>query len=225
MAEKLANTQNIVDVEEFKSGTVILKDGSLRQIIMVSGVNFSLKSAEEQGIITLAYQNFLNSVDFPLQIMIHSRKLNIEKYLADLDRRGEEEKSPILQSQIREYREFIGSFVKDNAIMEKTFFVVVPWHPITLSVGGSGRFLSSLPFLKKDKAKEAEAAEQGAAKKAATFEENLAQLKQRVGQVVEGLSSVGLETLVLNDEQLVELFYNLYNPGVVEKKDVAETKE
>lgn len=214
MPGNLANTQDLVPIEEVREGTVVLKNGDLRQILIVGGINFSLKSEAEQNIITQGYQNFLNSVDFPLQIIIHSRKLNIERYLSSLDERQGQETSGLLRDQITEYREFIRKFVNENAIMSKTFLVVVPFTPIGLP--GKDTISGMFPFGKKGPAADA----QHQAAKQADFEHNLAQLKQRMARVAEGLIAIGLEAVPLNDEQLVELFYNFYNPGTVEKESV-----
>ena len=185
---------------------------------MVGGLNFALKSETEQNIITSSYQNFLNSLDFPLQIIIHSRKINIEKYLVDLEERGQKEQSALLQSQIGEYKEFVAGFVKENDIMAKTFFIIVPWAPIALpSKDTVSKFL---PFLNKNK-KGGAAEEEAARQQQQDFEQNLSQLKQRVGQVVEGLRAIDLEAEVLNDEQLIELYYNFYNPETIEKKGLS----
>jgi type IV secretory pathway VirB4 component len=206
-----ANSQTLVEIEGVKDGIVILKTGELRRIVMVGGLNFALKSESEQNIITQGYQEFLNSLSFPLQILIHSRKINIEKYLATLDGRRAEEKSGLLQDQITEYQEFIRSFVSDNAIMEKTFFVVIPFLPISLP--SKDTFTNLIPFFKKS---EAQKTESQAALDAA-FEEAKAQLTQRVSQVVEGLTVLGLDAEPLEDDAVVELFYNFYNPESVEK--------
>lgn len=218
---QFANSQDLVALKEIRDNTLILKDGSFRQVIMVSGVNFSLKSEEEQNVITTSYQNFLNSVDFSIQIVVHSRKINIEKYLSDLEVRAEEEVSPLLQNQIREYKTFIQEFIQGNAIMEKTFLVIIPWHPVALPSGGSGNPLSFLPFFKKDKAAE----EKVKTEQEHSFEESLGQLKQRVEQIISGLNAIGLETVVLSNEELIELCYNLYNPGTTEKKDISIPQE
>ena len=132
MPKDFANSQDLVFLDEVRDSTIVLKDGTMRQVVMVSGINFSLKSEGEQSAITAGYQNFLNSLDFPIQIIIHSRKINIEKYLSDMDARMREEQSPLLQNQISEYREFVRKFVEENAIMGKSFLVVVPYaarHP------------------------------------------------------------------------------------------------
>ncbi|MEK7608373.1 MAG: hypothetical protein AAB495_02245, partial [Patescibacteria group bacterium] len=119
MATDFANSQTLVEIADIRNNTVILKDGTLRKVLIVGGVNFSLKSQQEQDLITGAYQNFLNSLDFPFQTIIHSRKINIQKYLDDLEKRRVEEPSPLLQNQIAEYREFVHQFIQENAIMEK----------------------------------------------------------------------------------------------------------
>lgn len=216
MPKEFGNAQDLVVIEDIKENTVILKSGSLRQVIMVSGVNFALKSEAEQNIITQAYQNFLNGLDFQLQILIHSRKVNIEKYLEKLEEFGSKETSPILQNQAGEYREFIRGFVQKNAVMEKTFLVVVPFFPLSLPSKGS--IIKFIPFLNKGKNKEAE--EKAREEAAANFAENQAQLKQRVSQVLEGLFAIGLEAVVLGDEQLIGLFYNFYNPESVEREKI-----
>ncbi len=213
MANSLGNTQDLVEVDHIQDGVVVLKDGSLRQIIMVGGINFSLKSEQEQNLITRAYQDFLNGLSFPIQIVIHSRKINIERYLNKLEEHKNGETSGLLQDQISEYQAFVRQFVSDHAIMEKTFFAVVSYHPVSLPMPSAGA-LSFLPFLKRKPGEQAA----DAAKKAALLKENLTQLSQRVNQVREGLNSIGLESLVLNDEQLTELFYNFYNPETVEKE-------
>ncbi len=218
MAQNFANTQDLVAVEQIKDGVVVLKNGSLRQIIMVGGINFSLKSEQEQNLLTRAYQDFLNGLNFPIQIVIHSRKINIERYLGTLEERKAQEISGLLQDQITEYQSFIRQFVSENAIMEKTFFVVATFYPTNISnLPGSAKILGFLPFLKK---KDAAPAPSATATDQVLLKENLTQLSQRVNQVIDGLQAIGLTALALNDEQLVELFYNFYNPETVEREKV-----
>lgn len=217
MPNNFANAQNLVAIREIRDGVLVLTSGELRQVLIVGGINFSLKSDAEQNLITGAYQNFLNSLNFSLQILIHSRKINIDRYLSTLDERRDQEKSGLLQDQIAEYQSFIREFVHDNAIMRKVFLVVVPFTPVSLPSRES--VLGFLPFLKKNaapdpKVKEAEDT---------SFRESAAQLSQRVSQVTDGLRAIGLEVEPLNDEQLVELFYNFYNPESVEKEKAASS--
>lgn len=212
MPGNLANAQDLVMVKDIKQGAVILKNGGMRQVVMVGGTNFSLKSAAEQNVLTSGYQYFLNSLTFPIQIIIHSRKINIQNYIDLLNERKGAETTPLLKNQIEEYADFVGSFVQQNAIMQKSFFVVVPFIPV--SMPGKSSFLSFLPFGKSNKTDQAKQDEEH------SFNEALGQLKQRTAQVVEGLGVVGLEAVVLSDESLTELFYNFYNPETTEKKGV-----
>ncbi len=214
---------DLVAIQEIKEDTVVMKDGGMRQIIMVGGVNFALKSESEQSIMTQAYQNFLNGIDFPLQVVIHSRKVNIDKYVESLLARKDAESSPLLQNQIQEYAEFIKGFVQKNAIMEKVFLIVIPFYPITFlpskkTTSGILSFFGKKKPDEKEVAKDDEEAER-------VFGENLAQLSQRTSQAMSGLLGIGLETTVLNNEQLVELFYNFYNPQTVEREHVPMPQE
>jgi type IV secretory pathway VirB4 component len=208
-----ANSQDLIAVKNIRDGTLVLNNGTLCQIIMVGGINLSLRSEMEQNAITGSYQDFINSLDFSIQFIVHSRKINIQKYLDLLEKRRSEEGSALLQSQIAEYREFIEGFVKDNAIMRKIFLAVVPYYTSIVSSGsGIGGFLpfrGKKPAPQKDTASEEE------------FQKNLTSIRQRVSQVIEGLHTIGLETKVLEDDELVELLYNFYNPGTVEHEKKA----
>jgi type IV secretory pathway VirB4 component len=220
--DEFGNSLDLVNIKEIRDNTVIMKDGGLRQIIMVGGVNFALKSETEQGILTQGYQNFLNGIDFPLQIIVHSRKVNIDKYVDELLARKEIEESPLLQSQIDEYVEFVKGFVQKNAIMEKTFLIVVPFYPAGL-LPTKKTAMRFMPFLNKKQNKVQEAKDTEEAER--IFRENLAQLTQRVSQVSNGLFGMGLEVTVLSDEALIELFYNFYNPQTVERRGMSLPKE
>ncbi|MDP1689318.1 MAG: hypothetical protein Q8L47_04290 [bacterium] len=205
--EESLPTQDFIAISEIKNDVVYLKTGGLRKILLVSGINTELKSEEEQNTIFSLFQNFLNGVDFPLQLVVHSRKLNIENYLEFLDSRRLIESNELLKSGIEEYIEFIKSFVQDNAIMTKNFFIVVSYDPLISSA--STGLLNSLPFIgKRDAKSEEEKSEQ----------ENIAQLNQRSEQVIASIRAVGLRAIALNNTELTELFYNLYNPETVEKK-------
>lgn len=219
MPKDFGNSLDLLDIAEIRQSTVIMKNGDLRQIVIVGGINFALKSQEEQDILTSSYQNFLNSMDFPIQIVIHSRKINIGKYLEFLGSRMDQEEAELLKNQISEYREFIRNFIQSNPIMTKTFLVIIPWSPMNLGVSASG-ISKYLPFFKKTKAEEAKAEQKSAEDKEREFQENTNQLKQRVLQVTVALQNIGLEVKTLDDEQLIELFYNLYNPQTVEKEEV-----
>lgn len=215
--EEARSTQELVDIDYVNNGVVVLKNGALRQILLVSGINFDLKSEEEQGLIMNAFQNFLNSLHFSVQFFVHSRRLNIVSYLQALERRRGEETNELLQNQIDEYIQFIKGFVGDNPIMDKNFFVVVPFDPIRLpgAESAAGKKIFGLFGNKKKSIEstiEREHAEQ----------ENMSQLAQRVDAVVSGLTAVGLRVAALQNEEVLDLFYNLYNPEAVERKGVVK---
>jgi len=213
--EQSIATQQFVDIVEIKNGIVILKNGGMRRVLMVSGINFDLKSEEEQGIVLYAFQNFLNMLDFSMQFVIHSRKMNIDAYLENLKKREEQEENELLRNQISEYSEFIKSFVEQNAVMAKTFFVVVPYDPIQIT-GVATDLLSGLKFWEKKKEKN---------KKDEDGEQKAIQLNQRTEQVTDGLNQIGLRAVALNNEELIELFYNYYNPAKIERKELKIAKE
>jgi type IV secretory pathway VirB4 component len=219
LKQEAGNSQDLVDIKEIRGNVVMLKDGSLRQIVMVGGVNFALKSETEQNLMIQAYQSFLNGVDFPLQILVHSRKVNIDDYLATLLKRKESESSPLLQNQIEEYVAFIKGFIEKNAIMEKTFLMVIPFYPMANIAGASKTVSGFFPsFGKKAAPKAADPAADEEIER--TFKEIVAQLNQRTSQVINGIGGIGLDVTILENEELIELFYNFYNPQTVEREKI-----
>ncbi len=214
MATTKKSTQDIVPVKEVRDGVVILKDNSLRMIIMVSSMNFALKSSEEQTAIILQYQNFLNSLDFSLQFLIQSRNLNVDPYIETLSKRESEQVNELLKVQTKEYIEFVREFVTATKIVNKNFYVIVPYSPNILEGGKKTAFDFAKSFLKKEKQIKVTPQE--------TFEEHKLQLQQRGNAVLQGLSRIGLRGVPLNTEELIELFYGLYNPGEGEKGKIPE---
>lgn len=213
MAEQTQASQQFVAVERIADGVVYLKHGGLRRIVMVNGVNFDLKSEEEQNLILNGFQNFLNTLDFSTQFFIHSRKVNIDRYLAKMGERKEQEENELMKIQIDEYINFIKTFVEQNDIIAKTFFVVVPYDVSTTMEDAKG-MLGIFSKKKKDDGSERR-----------NVEEHIQQLNQRVDDVIAGLEQMELRGAALEDEELTELFYNLYNPELVEKKELAIARE
>ena len=209
MATASNTTQSFVPIKEVKDGIAVLKDGSLRAVLMVSSLNFALKSDDERQSIIYQFQNMLNSLDFSIQIYLQSRRLDIRPYLALLEERQKEVIEELLKVQIREYIEFVKSFTEANNIMTKSFFVVVPYAPAIISGKGG---LPSIPGLgkKKDKA-------QMKKQDASLFEENRTQLEQRIAVVEQGLTRSGLRAARLGTDEIVELFYKIFNPGETDK--------
>ncbi len=206
MAISARASQEFVPIKEIQDGIVVLKDGGLRGILMASSVNISLKSEDEQTAIIMQFQNFLNTLDFSLQISVQSRKYDVTSYIATLEEKLRDQTEPLLKIQTQEYIQFIQNFTEDVNIMTKHFFVVVPYTPATLS-GQSGGFLDKiLPSSKIEKNKNSE------------FEANKSQLEQRIALVQQGMSRMGVRTVLLKTEEALELYYKIFNPGDAEAK-------
>ncbi|MBI2476332.1 MAG: hypothetical protein HYV67_03760 [Candidatus Taylorbacteria bacterium] len=210
MASPTKATQEFVPVKEVRDGIIILKDGSFRAVLMTSSLNFALKSEDNQNAIILQFQNFLNSLDFSIQLFIESRKLDIRPYLALLEGRYKEQATDLMKVQTREYIEFIKNFTENASIMTKTFFVVVPYAPAPLQAKGGVVELAGKLLTRKE-------AEEKVEKKQDTFEENRSQLLQRLSVVEQGLLRCGIRAVELGTEEVVELFYKIFNPGDTEK--------
>jgi type IV secretory pathway VirB4 component len=204
MPEITPATQQLVEIKDIKDGVVYLKGGGLRRVLMVSGINFDLKSEAEQTLILNSFQDFLNSLDFSVQFFVHSRKVNINSYLETMEERKKEETNELLKIQIEDYIKFVRAFVEENTIITKNFFVVVPYDPIVAVQKAGGIF--SVFSGKKTTGGEI------------SNQANLEQLSRRVDQVINGLEQIGLRVAVLGDDELTELYYNLYNPQLVEKR-------
>ena len=194
--------QQFVPVEEVRDGIAVLKDGTLCMAVLVSSINLSLKSYDEQRATLMQFQNFLNTLDFPIQIVIQSRRYDIRPYILTLQNRLKEQTESLLQVQTREYIQFIESFTDQVNIMRKTFFVVVPYiPPILTQQKGLSKVLS---FFSKS---------QTPAQGVTDFEEQRTQLEERVSVVEQGLSRVGLRVAQLGTEEMIELLYKTFNPG------------
>jgi hypothetical protein len=207
MPTKQETTQNFVPVQEIRDGVVILKNGGMRSIVLASSLNFALKSSDEQSAILLQFQSFLNSLDFSIQIFVQSKKLDIRPYIALLEDRYKEQITELMKMQVREYVEFIKTFVESTNIMSKSFFVVIPYDP-PIMTGSKNPFSSMFPG--KDKGAAAANAD-------AKFQEYRSQLEQRVAVIEQGLVRCGIRAAELGTEEVVELFYKLFNPGETEK--------
>lgn len=197
------STQKYINVEEIKNDLVVLKNKSLRAVLLVSSINFDLKSADEQEAIIGGYQNFINSLDFPVQIMISSKRLNIEPYLELLENKRKTQTSELMRLQISEYSNFIKNITEVSQIMTKQFYVVVPFYPVENLENG---FLDRVMGFFNPTQQIEETVE--------IFETYKNQLWQRVDQISSGLAALGVKSTVLNTEELVELLYSSYNPSI-----------
>ncbi len=196
------STQDFVPISEVRDGVVVLKDGSLRAILLASSINFALKSEDEQTAFIVQFQNFLNSLDFSVQIFVQSRMLDIRPYIATLEVAYKDQLDDLMRIQIREYIEFVESFTEAANIMTKNFFVVVPYSAATINVSKGPASMLSFGRKKTD-----------AAEVNKSFEEQVSQLEQRIGIVQQGLIRTGVRTVQLGTEEAIELLYKLFNPG------------
>lgn len=207
------STQDFVPIKDVRDGIVTLKDGSLRAVILASSLNFSLKSEDERNAILAQFQEFLNSLDFPIQIFIQSRKLDIRPYLALMEQRYKEQVNDLMKIQIQEYIEFVRSFTESTNIMTKNFFIVIPYVPAIITAGAS-KLGSFLPFGKKSAE---DVRSQRKLDQEEQFEENRTQLEQRLSVVEQGLVRCGIRVVKLGTEEVTEFFYKIFNPGETEK--------
>lgn len=199
--------QDFVPVREVRDGIIMLKDGGLRAVLMASSLNFALKSEDEQNAFIVQFQNFFNALDFSVQIYIQSRELDIRPYLATLEDAYKGTLDDLMRIQIREYIQFIRSFVEGANIMTKQFFVVVPYSSAVINTGNKG-ILGSLPFMGSGTTGTG-----GKKTEKDEFEEAVSQLDQRIAVVQQGLIRTGVRTVQLDTEEVVELLYKIFNPG------------
>ena len=186
----MSSTQKLLPIKEIKEGIVILKNGEWRTILMASSVNFALLSPDEQEAIIYQYQNFFNSLDFNIQILVQSRKLNLSGYLKTLEITEEKQESELLRMQAGEYREFIKSLSEMTNLMSKNFYVTVPFYPLMI-----GRKTIS----EED------------------FARYKTQILQRIEYVIAGLRRVGVHSIQLDNESIIELLWSFYNLSETEK--------
>lgn len=196
-----ASTQKYIDIGEIKEDIVVMRDGTMRAVLLVSSINFALKSEDEQNAIISSYVSFLNNISFPLQIIIQSRELNIEEYIIRLKEKEKEQTNELLKMQTGDYIAYIQELVDMSKIMNKRFYIVVPYNP--LSDKQKGFFPKLFDLFRPDatiKMKEK------------VFANRRKEIIRRVDNVMGGLGSMGLSAIQLDTQSLIELYYNTYNP-------------
>ncbi|OGD24701.1 hypothetical protein A2819_03120 [Candidatus Azambacteria bacterium RIFCSPHIGHO2_01_FULL_40_24] len=203
-------TQEFVAIDEIREGIIILKNGGLRAVLMCGSRNLELESIDSQNAVISAYADFVNSFDWPIQIIIHSRKLDINPYLNMLEEKLKTQKNELLKIQTAEYIDFIRNFTTLADIMIKKFYVGIPFDPIESKTEGPIEKITSL--LPKTQSKNILSEEK--------FKEYRSQLLQRVEHTILTLAHVGIKASQLQTDELVELFYNLYNPEELEMKGI-----
>jgi len=221
--KEFLSSQSLVPIDQVREGIAVLKNGALLSILNVSGINFELKSESEQNDIINTWNNFLNNLGFSLQVLVQSRKINISNYINGLREKTQKETNELLKIQIEDYLEFIQNFVDLYSVIRKSFYVVVSYEPVIIKQAGLVKkfgesfrsmlsltrpaFTTSIPLTEDD------------------FNKYQKQLLIRQNNVINGLARIGLAAAPLTTDELIKLFYNLYNPETFEKQKVELPQE
>ncbi len=203
-AKSKSSTLAFVEISEIRDSVIVLRESQMRAILAVSSANFALKSSQEQEIIIGTFQGVLNSLEFPIQILVQSRKLDLNPYIAKLKQLEDQQTNDLLRVKMQEYIEYIKEMLHEVNIMNKDFFVIIGYEPITLSEGLFGRFFRALNPTRIIKQKQED------------FVRNRRTLMGKVDQMASRLSNLDLKVNLLNTEELIALMYNSYNPDTLE---------
>ncbi len=210
-----ASTQSSLLISEIKDGVVVMRDGSLRAVVLVSAINFDLMSQQEQNAAEYSYQGFLNSLHFDIQIVIKSQKIDLDSYLDTLHQKMEDQTNPLLANLMQDYISNIKGLLDEVNIMDKQFFVVVPHFPV--AAVSKDNIVSGLAKIFKP---------QGVITvNSADFEASKTELSQRVQLVASGLTQMGLRAIPLNTQELIDLYYTSYNPDVAANQKLIDASQ
>ncbi len=224
MAKKTANeqantsksTQNSLLISEIKDGVVVMKDGSLRGIILGSAINFDLMSPQEQEAVEFAYQGFINSLHFPIQIVIKSQKIALDGYIEKLEGLHNEQANDLLSLLMEDYIANIRALVEEVNIMDKQFYVVVPYFP-PINVTKSSSLITGI-----------KAALQPTPVITVTeedFHKSKQELAQRMALVASGMGQIGIRAIALGTQELIDLYYGWYNPDVAANEKLIDASQ
>ena len=203
--------QSYLDIAEIKEDVVVLKDGTIRAVLLVSSINFALKSEDEQNAIVQAYMQFLNALDYPIQVVIQSRRMNIDDYLGKLKDAELAQKNELLRNQIVDYRSYIRQLVDLAEIMQKRFYIVIPYDPSMEAQKGFVERLGAIftPMVTIRLTDE-------------RFAKNRTALMLRVNNIIAGLQGMSLSAVMLDTQSLIELYYTVYNPELFETQRMTD---
>lgn len=208
------SAQQYLDISEIKEDVVVMRDGTMRAVLLISSINFALKSEDEQNAIISAYVGFLNNIDFPLQIVIQSRELNIDSYIESLRKKEKEQTNELLKMQTNEYIQYIQELISMSKIMNKRFYIVIPYNPMSdKQKGFASRFLDVLKPATVIRMKD----------KVFNYRKN--ELLRRVDNITSGLNSIGLHSVQLDTQGLLELYYNSYNPETSQNQNLVDVNQ
>lgn len=209
--KKIASTQEFLDIQEIRDDVIILKDGTLRAVLLVSSINFALKGEDEQNAIIQAYVSFLNNLEYYLQIVIQSRRLDIDRYLERLKNREKELTNELLRMQIADYRKYVNELLELGEIMSKKFFIIIPYNPLSdKKKNFFSRLLETFTAPKLIKLK------------TERFLHQRNELIKRVEIIIGSLNSMSLSAVLLDTQGLIELFYNTYNPETSQQEKLED---
>lgn len=207
-------SQKFLDIAEIRDDILILKDGTLRAVLLVSSINFSLKSLDEQNAIVQSYMQFLNGLDYPIQVVIQSRRMNIDNYMRQMQEQEKQMTNDLLKRQIKDYQAFVLQLVKLGDIMQKRFYVVVPLNPASDQGTTQKGFIQRLGEILSPTVS-GKVSEQ-------KFQKMKFDLGLRTNQIIGGLSSMSLNAVQLDTQSLIELFYTVYNPELFETQRMTD---
>jgi len=206
------STQNTLLISEIRDGIVIMNDATFRSVIMCKSINFDLMSPQEKETVEFAFQGFLNSLYFPVQIFIRSQKVDLRPYIQKLDKIKSEHQNMLLALLMEDYINFIGNLSYQANIMDKTFYVVIPYFPTGIDVGAvksaSKNFITNIVGSKN----------QHVVINEPDLEKAKSELRNRVQAVVNGLAQAGIQSIPLDTEELIELYYDVYNPDTATRQ-------
>ncbi|MFH1413136.1 MAG: TraC family protein [bacterium] len=209
-----SSTQKYLNIGEIRENTLIMDDNSVRSVLMVSSINFALKNEDEQNAIIGAYVNFLNNIDFPLQIIVHSRELNIDEYIEALKEKEKSQTNELLKAQTSEYIDYVSDLISMGKIMNKRFYIVIPYDPLSDKKRSFfSRFINIFNPISVINMREGK------------FLRLKKEIDRRINNVIAGLNSIGLNVVELDTQSLIELFYNTYNPMVSVNQELTETNQ
>ncbi len=223
MPKETFSSQSLISLQQIRKGTIILKNGSLRSVLEVSGINFDLKSEEEQSSVLMGWRNLINNLDFPLQVVAHSRRVNIESYLNFLQERIGQETNNLLKLQGEDYYTFIKGLVTGNNIMKKKFYVIVPYDPIMFKPRTALRQI--LEAYKTLLNLRHQAFSVIIPLSDENFNQHYQQLIIRQNNIITNLTRMGLQSRPLTTKELIELFFNSYNPEAFERESINVPEE
>lgn len=211
------STQNALKIAEIRDGIVIMNDGSFRSVVMVKSINFDLMSSQEQEAVEYSYQGFLNSLYFPIQIFLRSQKVDLQPYIEKLDKIRTEHDNMLLALLMEDYIGYIDQISRQTNIMDKKFYVIIPYFPIAdvkqQALTQSKTFLSGLADMFNSK-------EQHVTINEADLEAAKTELRNRVQSVMSGLLQCGIQGLPLDTQELIELYYDTYNPDTATRQEL-----